>query len=1007
MVLIIFLFSNYHELILRINKVTLNHWLTYGNSEIQIEPYLIKKDDTLLNTAMAEINTIKYLKITFPLYQFERQVYDNFNQRKIKASFVDELMGMEFFKYTSIINGVYKDVEKINLVHEDANYDTNVLTGKFRYLSEKEIEVSIPTIYRSKGMITDVDKVVLMIYTTKGNKGNIIIPIPTDDETFFINTQFKLLKNQRENYNRDISLLGEGSELNRYTILDRNFRFIKGGESKKSFEIIKENTIHNYSKNSIPVNENELRLYLKNKDYNLDTYKETITNKIYIAHREMKLNNLTLPSYNTLNIIIDPTDIEEIDNINIDDDSILHGIYKKNNIVTITPDVVWEVNREENTANILSRNALIENLTFSNTKEKLNELNSRDLMFFPFNINVNLDRLYPTCEVFNFNTPLIENKKQTDKNLDIFLNILVESFNMNKFSYRNKDYFRLEFSIINENENLVIDTSSLNESLNNAILSGSITSKYNRNEQNEEEIPTSININELLPILTFRNTQNELVYKTGKFLNSYQEENSPLINYIFYVDLETDYITEILNEKQHINIKASSNTSRNLSDQFFKLNQDVNLTVLYAKNVVDNINNISLSHIPTIYENYIRIINFHFNIKFGDDITGYFGNDFNIIKKLNLDIYERYSATEYSSLDSDEYRRDDFGNVVCATDDNENTIFALDVFRNSDEDSFLVFDDISHDTPRLASDAGDVSVYDELNKRHIKLSNMLTEEDLIDDSTSPTNKKIKDTVRLIYNDQTIGEDQVSNVMTKGELQKRRDTYAFNSEGKKSVLQEYGFQVLKDEIVRDPLTGAKRLSGESEITLNDFQLNMYLFDYKLKYVNNNNLYQYILNNVLLNIDNLNEIKNNLLYRTSVFYNPTNTYGYNKYRLNLDINREEYVDKNFKLDVDIHLLEDVYNQSENINFIENVVHDVIYENINNERLSAFDMISEINNELKEEFILNCNIKTLIRDRPEIYVLEKVNKDDTNYVNVVLKEVNSEITLVSDINIEWIIV
>ena len=994
-------FSNYHELVLRINKITLNHWLTYGDSEIQMEPFLIERDDTQLNSFMMELNTIKYLRITFPFYQFKRYVFEPI-QRIIKAAFEDQIMGMELFKYTSIINGVYQDVEKINLVHEDANYDINTITGKFRYLSENEIEISIPTIYRSNGLITNKDKVKLLLYTTKGEKGNITIPIPDEDEISLINTEFNLLANQRENYEQDITLFGEGNELNRYIILDRNYRFIKGGESKKSFEIIKENVIHNYSKNSIPVNENELRLYLKNKGYKLEIYKETITNKIYIAHKEVMLNDLILPTYNTLNIIIDPNDITEIDNISTEDNSILHGVYKKNNIITIRPDTIWEVNREENTANILARNALIDNLVFSNTQSKLNELNTRNLMFFPFNININLDRIYPTCEVFNFNSPKIENKKQTDKNLDIFLNLLVETFNVYKISYRNKDYFRLEFSIINENENLVIEINSLNERTNNIIVDGKITSKYITNDQNEEEIPTSININELLPVLTFKNTQDELIYKTGRFLNTYQEENSELINYIFYIDLETDYITNIFNEKQHLNIKAKSNTSKDLHDQFVKIKQDMNLTILYAKNVVNNINNINLNHIPDIYINYIRVINFQFNMNFGDELTGYFGNDFNIIKKLNLENYERYSATEYSTLDTDEFKRDNFGQPVCATDDNENTIFTFDVFRNSDGDSFLVFDDISHDRPCLASDADDVSIYDEINPRHILLSNMLTEEDL-DNSLS-----IKDTIRLIYNTQTTGEEQVSNVTTKGELQKRRGTFVFNDEGKKTILQEYGYQVLKDEIVRDPLTGARLLSGSTESTLNDFQLNMYLFDYKLKYVNNDDLNQFIVNNTLLNIENLKEIREHLLYRTSIYYNPTNTYGISKYILNFDINREEYLDKNFKIDIDVHILEDVYNRSENINFIKNTVQDIIYKNINNQILSTFDLISKINKELKEEFILNCNIKTLVPNRPGIYALEKVNNNDTNYIGTILKQDdNNNISISPNININYIVI
>ena len=995
------LFSNYHELVLKINKVTLNHWLTYADSEIQIEPFLIKRDDTQLNSILIEHNTIKYLRITFPFYQFRRTVFEPV-QRKITAPFTDQLMGMEFFKYTSIINGIYQNVEKINLVHEDANYDVNTLTGKFRYLNENEIEVSIPVIYRSNGLISENDKMRLLLYTTNGEKGNIEISIPEEDDISPVNIKFNLLQNQREHYDPYISLLGENNELNKYVIIDKNYRFTKGGEARKPFEIIKENAVHNYSKNKIPINENELRLYLKNKGYGLQVYKETITNKIYIAHKEMKLDNLILPTYNTLDIIIDPSDLTEIDDIpTIDDSNILHGVYKKNNIITITPDTIWEINREENTANILTRGALIENSTFSNTQTKLNELNHRNLMFFPFNININLDRLYPTCEVFNFNTPEIKNRKQTNKNLDISLNLLVESFRINKISYRNKDYFRLEFSIINENQNLTIDTVNLNEETVQKIINGDIKEYYN------SEDFTSFNINELLPVLTFRNSQNEIVYKTGIFSNSYQEEGTELINYIFSIDLETNYITDILNEEQYINLKIKSNTTNILRDQFSKIMQDMNLTILYAKNIIDTINNLSLSHIPDIYNNYIQVIDFQFNIKFGEELTGYFGNDFNIIKKINLDNYERYSATEYSTLNADEYKKDSSGSLVCITDDNDNTVFTLDVFRNEDEDSFLVFDDISHISPSLASDATDVTVYDEINPRHIKLSNMLTEEDIVEDETSPTNKKIKDEIRLIYNKQTEGEEQVSNVITKGELQKRRGTYAFDGKGQKTILQEFGHQVLKDEIVRDPLSGAVLLSGRTETVLNDFQLNMYLFDYKLKYVDNDNLYKYIVNNTLLNINNLKEIRNHLLYRTSVFYNPTNTYGFNQYRINLDVDNIEYIDKNFKIDLNIHILEDTYSQSENINFIEKTVQNVIYKNINNKTLSVFDIITDLKTEISNEIILDINIKTLIRNRPGIYLLEKVNEEDVNYVNTILKEINGIVTLSPDISIEYTVV
>ena len=990
-------FSNYHELILKINKVTLNHWLTYADSEIQIEPFLINRDDTQLNSVMLEYNTIKYLRITFPLYQFQRSEYEQGINNKINVSFENQLMGMEFFKYSTILDGIYHNVEKINLVHEDANYDINRLTGKFRYLNENSIEVSIPIIYRSNGLITDNDQVKLLVYTTRGEKGNITIPIEEDNQSSSIRVTFNLLRNQRKYYDKDINFIGENSEIDRYTILDNNFRFIKGGESRKPFNIIKENVINNYSKNEIPINENELKLYLKNKGFNLDIYKETITNKIYIAHREMKLDNLTLPTYNTLSIIINPNQITSLNDISIDNSldpnykNITHGVYKKGNIITITPDTIWEVNEEENTANIIPRGNLIENRKFNNTQVKLNELNERNLMFFPFNININLDRIYPTCEVFNFNDPKIENSKQTDKNLNIEPNLLVESFRINKISYRYKDYFRLEFVIINEDSNITIDTTAFD---------GNVSGTENT---------TSLNINELLPVLTFRNNKNNLIYKTGKFLRMEEVEGSLFTNYIFSIDLETDYITDILSEEQHINIKAKSNINKNLHDQFIKINQDVNLTILRQKNI-EEVDNLSLNHIPEDYKQFIRIINFQFNIKFGDDITGFFENDFNVVKEVNQDNYLRYSETQYASLSSDEYKKDNLGTVICVRDDNDEVIFAHDVFRNSSGDSFLVFDDILHTEPRLSSDPNDIEEYDELNPRHIKLSNMLTSEDIIekevedDDGNMVMRKEIKDEVKLYYNTHT--SDQTNGIV-KGELQKRKNTYIFNTSGKKVILNEYGYPIEKGEYIRAPLTGVVLKDGMTDNFLNKFQLNMYLFDYKLKYVNNINLDKYIVNNVLLNMNELNEIREYLLYRTSIYYNPTNIRGISKYILNSNIENEEYIDKNFKIDVDVHLLESIYNRSENVNFIERTIYDVIYKNINNKILSVFDIITGIKNEISEDIVKNFNIKTLIRNRPGIYLLEKVNEEDTNYVNSILKLIDGNVILSPDIEISWIIV
>jgi len=305
--------------------------LTYYDTTI-ISPSLIVKNNLLPNKITNYTNA-QYLQITAQAVQLNSETF--IYSLTGLSSFSYNLLFTDYFCYArAFINLGTNDWQEIKTSYNNKIYDINEPTIIVTVL-EDSITITLPDIYQTLNTIGN--SIRIDVYTCKGEVSYNLEQITSNDfsinfldyDTYSDNPAVKAVNNIND-------------------ILIYSTNFILGGKKSKSFDEIKRKIIYFEDVGKPPIRYSDIDLYLRNYNYILETIKDNITNRIYVACKDLPTvttNNLAITPLTTLlpvtlNIIGNRTNNYDLTDYN---DSLITNIFGK---IVITTKAIFKINED-------------------------------------------------------------------------------------------------------------------------------------------------------------------------------------------------------------------------------------------------------------------------------------------------------------------------------------------------------------------------------------------------------------------------------------------------------------------------------------------------------------------------------------------------------------------------------------------------------------------------------------------------------------------------------------
>lgn len=565
---------------------------------------LYRLNTNILEHRMFSKNGLTFLCISIPIHQFSVAIK--------KEDTVSSTGFIKRYPYNNRFYAIrifhYWNNQWVEMAEtlSDVIYNPQVLTAKVKVLSDiRTVEVSIPQSYFTSGMIGN--RIMCMLYTTEGSLDVDIRNYSTDqfsasfliDDTVIDDTYSAFLK--RIPYLQVVPLATR----------------ISNGSNGKTFEEMKNRVMNSVGGDDLLVTPKQLEAHLSDTGFKVSKYIDNITDRIYIASKEITDTNKDVVGTGEFMTTFDYSMFN-----NGEYDSLLSI---NSNAHIILPTAIFKYDEKSNSMIMLSRYEIKKLLKDSTTEQMIKELNSNVYTFTPYHIKLVTNSTLPMAGAFDLMDPTISNisfigeNKATSTQLSMYGSVLLHA---------DKGRGGYKFTV----------------------------ALYKTSDISNTPFTTNMKDN-IAVILRTTNTEGAPIYLRGTYIGK-NDANMDLVEF----HIQTNYKITDHDSIDTQNFTIINDTVVNPSENYIYLNQDFELLFFAHRDLMTDPDAITesnaQSYIPRTLraEDMVWLATQKMTIKLGESISSL---KTNVFMTLTGKEYQSYETTEFATYAANIYKRYD------------------------------------------------------------------------------------------------------------------------------------------------------------------------------------------------------------------------------------------------------------------------------------------------------------------------------------------------------------
>lgn len=349
-----------------------------------------------------------FVRLEIPVSQFE--ILTHYSQLNVSTGFTRDFAYHDQFYYCRVyVRQADNSWKEIRTTHTDQVFDNTVLTAVLK-VKEGTLNVTIPQIYFTNGMAERELRV--DIYTTKGPLDLILGNYSTD------NFSARWLDRDNRDDNR------YSAPLNSYTTLAiYSDRVVSGGSNGLSFEELRRRVIQNaLGNNNLPITGKQLEARMENMGYQLVKNVDNITNRIYLATRDIpppagaRFSTGASCTVSTIRATMEELQgLETVRN---------HGLR-----LTIMPDTLYEL--VGGLVEIVPHQRTMQLLEMT-PEARANEINRRAYLYTPFHYVLDATNNRFECRPYYLDRPRVEGRTFVQENGTAEIEVSTDSYSLER-----------------------------------------------------------------------------------------------------------------------------------------------------------------------------------------------------------------------------------------------------------------------------------------------------------------------------------------------------------------------------------------------------------------------------------------------------------------------------------------------------------------------------------------------------------------------------------------------
>ena len=563
---------------------------------------LYRLNTNILEHRMFKKEGLNFLCVSVPIHQFSIAIK--------KEDTVSSTGFIKRYQYTNRFYAIrvfhYWENRWVEMAEtlSDVIYDPQTLTAKVKVLSDiRTVEVSIPQSYFTAGVVGN--RIMCMLYTTEGALDVDIRNYNTDqfsasfliDDTVIDDTYSAFLK--RIPYLQIVPLTTR----------------ISSGSNGKTFEEMKNRVINSVGGDDLLVTPKQLEAHLSDVGFKVSKYIDNITDRIYIASKEITDSNKDVIGAGEFMTTIDHTMLD-----NEAYDSLLKiGVDE----YVILPSAVFKYDADSNSMKMLDRYEYKKLVKDNTTEQMIEELNNNVYTFTPFHVKLVTKSDLPMAGAFDLMKPVLSNvsfsgeNNQTSTQLSMYGSVILHADN-------GVGGYKLTVAV------------------------------YKTDDLNNVNFLTGTREN-MCVMLRTTNTDGSKIYLKGTFVGK-NSNNYDLVEFHF----DTKYK---ISNADAIDVQNFTKIGENVSgptETFIYLDQKYELLFFAHKDYITDSDAITESNtqadmpVEIVANDMVWLATQEMDIKLGESISSLRAN---VFMTLTGKEYKTYETTEYATYAADVYAR--------------------------------------------------------------------------------------------------------------------------------------------------------------------------------------------------------------------------------------------------------------------------------------------------------------------------------------------------------------
>lgn len=328
---------------------------------------------------------LDFITVTFPVYQFAKSIIEETVIPEAgfakKYTYNNRFYALRAFSYS---NGKYTE---LSLTQSNQTYDTTIPTLVMQLLPDEQVlKLILPQIYLDNNMIGS--KLYIELYTTMGEMDIDATNISGDSIQINFNTDSK--------------------DTTAYSDVFKNLPFdstvqivsskISGGSNGITVDELRERVVNNTLYEQVPITEDDIKVYLEDKNFYVKKYRDNVTERIYYAYRVLQDSNGVIIPSRTSQMKMQAT---------YTDTRSATFKLQSDTSITVLPTTMYLYNEVTDDVIPITDEEYVR-LSNMNKTELVAELNNNQYFRSPFHMRISLNDYYPKTVSYNLMSPSIE-----------------------------------------------------------------------------------------------------------------------------------------------------------------------------------------------------------------------------------------------------------------------------------------------------------------------------------------------------------------------------------------------------------------------------------------------------------------------------------------------------------------------------------------------------------------------------------------------------------------------